>query len=63
MVDPDALYAELQAVLREIDELQEKVGASASSEDRQALEHGLKQLVDRKVAIEEEIDQATGASR
>lgn len=63
MVDPDALYAELQAVLREIDEFQEKVAASTSSEDRLALEHGLKQLVERKVAIEEEIDQATGASR
>lgn len=63
MVDPDALYAELQAVLREIDELQEKVAASTSSEDRLTLEHGLKQLIERKVAIEEEIDQATGASR
>lgn len=63
MVDQDDLLAELQGVLREIDELTAKVAASDSSDDRLALEHSLKQLVERKVAIEEEIDQATGASR
>ncbi len=63
MADQDRLLEELRGVLREIDDLTAKVAASASSEDRLALEHSLKQFIERKVAIEEEINQTTGASR
>ncbi len=63
MAGQDQLLEELKAVLAEIETLEEKIAASTSPDDRMALEHGLKQLVERKVALEEEINQATGASR
>ncbi|MDF2998281.1 MAG: hypothetical protein K0R27_3918 [Xanthobacteraceae bacterium] len=63
MANQDQLLEDLKAVLAEIGTLEEKVAAATSPDDRTALEHGLKQLVERKVAIEEEINQATGASR
>lgn len=63
MAAQDRLLRDLQAILQEMDTLEEKIAAAASPHDRMALEHAMKELVERKVAVEEEINLTTGASR
>lgn len=62
MAETDALLEQLRALNAEIEDLEQKA-AAASQEDRQTLEHRVRQLVERRVALEEEINQTSGASR
>lgn len=63
MDDQQLLLKSLRDLMREIEIIQSRIAASATPEDRAALEVELQSLVDRKVAVEEEINQTTGALR
>lgn len=63
MDDQQQLLKSLRDLMREIEIIQSRIAASATPEDRAALEVELQSLVNRKVAVEEEINQTTGALR
>lgn len=63
MTDQHHLLKSLRTLMSEIEDIQSKAATCVAAEERVALEAELQRLINRKVAVEEEINQTTGAFR
>jgi hypothetical protein len=63
MTDQHRLLKSLRTLMNEIEDIQSKAATCVTTEERVAVEAELQSLINRKIAVEEEINQTTGAFR